>query len=244
MLLVCDDPQSVSCHQSLGLAQGVRVALQDREHPLPLLLSLQCHSLCCCLPLPSSPSTSSCTAAFWTRSWRNLSWIYQGQRGKALLCFCHSVHPYPQPLTASLGSRTGGEGSPASHPSRFCHWVVPAAQGAQHRTKCSLPMPEICAGEGISLFFWLPSPQICPRNFYKLERLVAAGSPWDVPPNGGQEDGAGSSWAWLCPPISLSWGYIRRSCTCVCGQIVSSLMQDRVSLSLVPVGNEPWAVSP
>lgn len=103
-MLVCGAPQSVSCHQSLGLAQGVRVALQDRGHPLPLLLSLQCHSLCCCLPLPSSPSTSSCTAAFWTRSWRNLSWIYQGQRGKALLCFCHSVHPDPQPLTARLGS--------------------------------------------------------------------------------------------------------------------------------------------
>lgn len=87
MLLVCDAPQSVSYLQLLGLGQGVRMTLQDRDHTHPLVLSLQCDGLCCCLPLPSSPSTFSCTAAFWTRSWRNLSWIYQGQRGKALLCF-------------------------------------------------------------------------------------------------------------------------------------------------------------
>lgn len=58
-----------------------------RESIPTLMLSVQCDGLCCSLPLPSSPSTFSCTAAFWTRSWRNLSWIYQGQRGKALLCF-------------------------------------------------------------------------------------------------------------------------------------------------------------
>lgn len=58
---------------------------------------------------------------------------------------CHSAHPDPQPLPASLGSRAG-QGSPGSHPSCCCG-LFPAAQGAQHRAKCTLPAtqtPEMC----------------------------------------------------------------------------------------------------
>lgn len=73
VLLVCDAPQSVSSPWGWDRVSE----LPFRRETIP--------TLSCCLPLPSSPSTFSCTAAFWTRSWRNLSWIYQGRRGKALL---------------------------------------------------------------------------------------------------------------------------------------------------------------
>lgn len=59
---------------------------------------------------------------------------------------------------------------------------------------------QTCPGEGISISPWLPNPQGCPRDGFKLEGLMAAGWPWDVPSNRDREEGAGSGWAWLCPP--------------------------------------------
>lgn len=138
--------------QSLGLAQG------EGPEP-PVLLSLQCHALCSSLPLPSSPSTFSCTAAFWTRSWRSLSWIYQGHRGEAWLCFA----PLPTLITASLGCRT--EGQEAQQPSQPCWGGCCAAQNkVQSPGYPNTRDVQSCPGEGISLSLWLPSPQTCPGD--------------------------------------------------------------------------------
>lgn len=70
---------------------------------------------------------------------------------------------------------------------------------------------------------------------------MAAEWPWDVPSNGGQEEGAGSGWAWLYPPTSFSLR-LHLEVTYVNSQILSSLIQNRMPLSLLHLGNGPWAV--
>lgn len=73
----------------------------------PFSLSAPCRiALHYCLPLPSSPSIFSCTAASWRRSWRNHSWVYQGQRRKGLLCFSCPLPTLPySPAGSKLGSQ-------------------------------------------------------------------------------------------------------------------------------------------
>lgn len=181
MLLVCDAPQSVSYLQPLGLGQGVRMTLQDRDHTHPLVLSLQCDGLCCCLSLPSSPSTFSCTAAFWTRSWRNLSWIYQGQRGKALLCFATLPTLIHNPSRQALApGQKDREAQPAIPPGVVngvsTGRVVPCSTGSPAQNKVLSPGYasardlQSCAGEGTSLSLSLPSPQACPRDVFPCTR--------------------------------------------------------------------------
>lgn len=40
-----------------------------------------------------------------------------------------------------------------------------------------------CPGDGVAINPWLSNPQGCPRGRFKLEGLMAAGWPLDVPSN-------------------------------------------------------------
>lgn len=123
----------------------------------PFMLSARCRIvLHCSLPLSSSPSIYSCTAVSWTRSWRNHSWVYQGQRRKGLLHFTCPYPPSPQPtappgsklgpeLSLNLDPRTEGQGRATSRPHQHFEGGQPGAGcSLQHRE----PSLEQCGAQG------------------------------------------------------------------------------------------------
>lgn len=172
VLLVCDAPQSVSSPWGWDRVSE----LPFRRETIP--------TLSCCLPLPSSPSTFSCTAAFWTRSWRNLSWIYQGRRGKALLCF--ATLPSQQALAPGQKAREAQAAIP------------PGAGSGVSPGGCSLQHGEPSTEQ--SAVSWVHQPEICRAVLGKAFPQPLPSQSTGTPQRYAQTGEAPGSWVILgCP---------------------------------------------